>query len=123
VFRAPVGLSKKNSRLFVLVEPDTRGCPRSATGSFFEIILSILEPHVVLVWRITPMIHTAGVETLKQKIHRLQTEHRDLDDVISRLSQSPAQDQLQLQRLKKRKLFLKDQIAVLERQLTPDIPA
>ncbi len=69
------------------------------------------------------MIHTADVETLKQKIHQLQIEHRDLDDVILRLSQSPAQDQIQLQRLKKRKLFLKDQIAMLERQLEPDIPA
>lgn len=69
------------------------------------------------------MIHTADVEGLKQKIHQLHIEHRDLDDVISRLSHSPAQDQIQLQRLKKRKLFLKDQIAMLERQLEPDIPA
>ena len=69
------------------------------------------------------MIYTADVENLKLKIHQLQLEHRDLDDVISQLSHSAAQDQLQLQRLKKRKLFLKDQIALLERQLTPDIPA
>jgi hypothetical protein len=69
------------------------------------------------------MIHTADVEGLKVKINQLNTEHRDLDDVIYRLSQSTAQDQLQLQRLKKRKLFLKDQIAMLERQLEPDIPA
>jgi len=69
------------------------------------------------------MIHTADVQGLKQKIYQLQTEHRDLDDVISRLSDSPAQDQIQLQRLKKRKLYLKDQIAILERQLEPDIPA
>ena len=69
------------------------------------------------------MIHTADVQGLKVKINQLQTEHRDLDDVISRLSQSTAQDQIQLQRLKKRKLLLKDQIAMLERQLEPDIPA
>lgn len=69
------------------------------------------------------MIHTVDVESLKQRIHQLQIEHRDLDDVISQLSHSTAQDQLQLQRLKKRKLFLKDQITVLERQLEPDIPA
>jgi len=69
------------------------------------------------------MIHTADVETVKLKIHQLQVEHRDLDDVITQLVHSPAQDQLQLQRLKKRKLFLKDQITLLERQLTPDIPA
>jgi hypothetical protein len=66
------------------------------------------------------MIHTADVQGLKVKINQLQTEHRDLDDVISRLSQSTAQDQIQLQRLKKRKLLLKDQIAILERQLEPD---
>lgn len=65
----------------------------------------------------------ADVEVLKQRINQLHVEHRDLDDVISRLSVSPAQDQIQLQRLKKRKLYLKDQIAMLERQLTPDIPA
>ncbi|HSQ04432.1 MAG TPA: YdcH family protein [Burkholderiales bacterium] len=69
------------------------------------------------------MIHTTEVETLKQRIDQLHLEHRDLDDVISRLCQNPTQDQLQLQRLKKRKLYLKDQIALLERQLTPDIPA
>jgi hypothetical protein len=69
------------------------------------------------------MMITADVEALKLRINQLHIEHRDLDDVISRLSQSPAQDQLQLQRLKKRKLYLKDQIAMMERQLTPDIPA
>jgi hypothetical protein len=68
----------------------------------------------------SPMIHTADVQGLKVKINQLQTEHRDLDDVISRLSQSTAQDQIQLQRLKKRKLLLKDQITMLERQLEPD---
>jgi hypothetical protein len=65
----------------------------------------------------------ADVQVLKQRIYQLNVEHRDLDDVISRLSQSAAQDQLQLQRLKKRKLLIKDQITMLERQLTPDISA
>jgi len=69
------------------------------------------------------MIITADVEELKQRINQLHIEHRDLDDVISQLSQRNAQDQLQLQRLKKRRLYLKDQIAMLERQLTPDIRA
>ena len=69
------------------------------------------------------MMHTIDGEVLRQRIDQLHLEHRDLDDVISRLSQSAVQDQLQLQRLKKRKLHLKDQIAQLERQLTPDIPA
>ena len=69
------------------------------------------------------MMQTTDGEVLRQRIDQLHLEHRDLDDVISRLSQSAVQDQLQLQRLKKRKLFLKDQIALLERQMTPDIPA
>ena len=69
------------------------------------------------------IVHTADGEVLKQRIDQLHLEHRDLDDVISRLCVNPIQDQLQLQRLKKRKLFLKDQIALLERQLTPDISA
>ena len=69
------------------------------------------------------MMQTTDGEVLRQRIDQLHLEHRDLDDVISRLSQNAVQDQLQLQRLKKRKLYLKDQIAQLERQLTPDIPA
>ena len=63
------------------------------------------------------------IESLKQRIHKLHIEHRDLDEVIARLAEKPGQDQLQLQRLKKKKLLLKDQIYMLERQLTPDIPA
>ena len=60
---------------------------------------------------------------IRQRLTALEIEHHDLDDVICRLVGDRAQDQLQLQRLKKRKLHLKDQIAILERQLTPDIPA
>lgn len=63
---------------------------------------------------------TAATEA---RIAELKLEHRDLDDVIQRLLLTPVQDQLQLQRLKKRKLLVKDQITILERQLTPDIRA
>lgn len=69
------------------------------------------------------MMHAPDGEVLRQRIDQLHLEHRDLDDVIARLSQNAVQDQLQLQRLKKRKLYLKDQISQLERQLTPDISA
>lgn len=62
-------------------------------------------------------------EAIEARIAELKLEHRDLDDVINRLLLSPVQDQLQLQRLKKRKLLVKDQISILERQLTPDIRA
>lgn len=50
----------------------------------------------------------------------LRTEHRDLDEAIGRLQALPADDELALRRLKKRKLLLKDRIAALERQLDPD---
>ena len=63
------------------------------------------------------------IASLKQRINELHLEHRDLDDVIAKLAEKPGQDQLQPQRLKKKKLLLKDQIMHLERQLTPDIPA
>lgn len=57
---------------------------------------------------------------IRRKIEALKVEHRDLDEVIERLSQDPNQDELQMRRLKRRKLLLKDQIALLERQLVPD---
>ena len=60
---------------------------------------------------------------LEQRILQLKIEHRDLDDVIKRLADHTVYDQVQLQRLKRRKLLLKDQIAWLERQVDPDIPA
>jgi len=69
------------------------------------------------------MNQTADVVALKGRIEQLYLEHRDLDDVISRLIEITPHDQLQVQRLKKRKLYVKDQIFALERQLTPDIPA
>jgi len=57
------------------------------------------------------------------RIAALEIEHKDLDDVITRLSEHPQQDQLQLRRLKKRKLLLKDTIARLRDRLIPDIIA
>lgn len=62
-------------------------------------------------------------QTIKSKLEALKSEHRDLDEVIDRLIEKPPFDQLQLQRLKKRKLGLKDQIIRLESQLIPDIIA
>ena len=60
---------------------------------------------------------------IEQRLHALEIEHHDLDDVIDRLAIDPGQDRLQLQRLKKRKLLLKDQIAKLRTRLIPDIIA
>jgi hypothetical protein len=58
-----------------------------------------------------------------EKLRQLRIEHRDLDEVISRLSLDLHINELQLKRLKKRKLMLKDQIARLESQLIPDLNA
>ena len=65
----------------------------------------------------------ADIERLRERLAELRTEHRDLDDVISRISESAPFDQIQVKRLKKRKLMLKDQIARIESQLLPDIIA
>lgn len=58
-----------------------------------------------------------------RKLKELRVAHRDLDDVIARLSSDTDIDQLQLRRLKKRKLLLKDMIAKLESELIPDLNA
>ena len=60
---------------------------------------------------------------LRANLARLQQEHRDLDAAIEALQRTPGSDKLQVQRLKKRKLSLKDRITFIEDQLTPDIIA
>jgi len=62
-------------------------------------------------------------ERLQQKLAELKSEHRDLDDVISRLMEQRPVDLIQVQRLKKRKLVLKNLIAKIESMLLPDIIA
>ncbi len=62
-------------------------------------------------------------EALRAKLAALKSEHRDLDEVIARLSDHALINQLQLQRLKKRKLLLKDRISKIESELLPDIIA
>jgi hypothetical protein len=60
---------------------------------------------------------------IEREMERLKEEHRDLDAAITALIQLGPPDQLQLQRLKKRKLVLRDRIAFLDDQVTPDIIA
>lgn len=68
-------------------------------------------------------METRDIEHYKHRLVELQTEHRDLDDVIARLARDPLVDELELKRLKKRKLMLKDLITHLESKLIPDLNA
>ncbi|WER47697.1 DUF465 domain-containing protein [Cupriavidus sp. WKF15] len=65
----------------------------------------------------------SNLNTLERQIMDLQIEHRDLDFLIDRLAEDPTHDELQLRRLKKRRLKLKDAITLLQLQLEPDVPA
>ena len=65
----------------------------------------------------------AELASFRGEIDRLREEHRDLDAAIEALTQLGRVDQLQVQRLKKRKLVLRDRISFLEDQVTPDIIA
>jgi len=60
---------------------------------------------------------------MRKRLAALRIEHRDLDAAIDALTGAGSQDQLQIARLKKRKLLLKDQLTHLERQLDPDVMA
>ena len=68
----------------------------------------------------TEMTHE---DVLRVKLEVLRREHRDLDDAIAALHEAVNPDQLTLRRLKKQKLLLKDRIAQIEDELTPDIIA
>ncbi|MEN3363774.1 MAG: hypothetical protein V7606_1048 [Burkholderiales bacterium] len=62
-------------------------------------------------------------EDIQRRIIELEVEHRDLDAVIDLLIEDLRRDELQLRRLKKRRLQLKDHITLLKMQLVPDVPA
>ncbi|MFZ1828151.1 MAG: YdcH family protein [Candidatus Competibacteraceae bacterium] len=68
-------------------------------------------------------METNDLEHYKRRLVELRVEHRDLDDVISRLAKDPLVDELELKRLKKRKLMIKDQINRLESKVIPDLNA
>jgi len=71
----------------------------------------------------TTELNEEELTAIREKLEALRIEHRDLDDVIARLADDHSQDELQIRRLKRRKLMLKDQITLLEQQLVPDIRA
>jgi hypothetical protein len=95
---------------------------RAATGAIFPTGF----PHPSQshrVFRLSCIMTDEDERELHAELARLQQEHRDLDAAIDALHQSPAPDLLRLQRLKKRKLLLRDRIAFIEDQITPDIIA
>lgn len=63
------------------------------------------------------------IRNWESRLEEMRIEHRDLDTVISRISDEPLHDQLHVRRLKKRKLWLKDQMIAIENLLIPDIDA
>jgi hypothetical protein len=76
-------------------------------------------------WENEPAVAMTKEEerALREQLARLQQEHRDLDAAIAALAMAPGSDLIQVQRLKKRKLQLRDRIRAIEDQLTPDIIA
>ncbi len=70
-----------------------------------------------------PTMNAEEEHQLREQLARLQQEHRDLDAAISALQDAPGSEEIQIQRLKKRKLQLRDKITFIEDQLTPDIIA
>lgn len=71
----------------------------------------------------TGLLSQIDFSNIAQRLAELRLEHRDLDDVIARMLSQPFGDDLQIRRLKKRKLRLKDMIAKLQSQLIPDLDA
>ena len=66
----------------------------------------------------------SDVRTVELRLLELESEHRELDHLIEQMQQAPGiRDELQIRRLKKRKLQIKDQITQLQMQLSPDVPA
>ena len=89
-----------------------------------DIICCIMMTFIKCLLKIMPQQLTEEeIQKLEERLFELKQEHRDLDDVINRLQLSPDVEELQLKRFKKRKLMLKDKIALLENALMPDILA
>jgi hypothetical protein len=67
--------------------------------------------------------HSTNADSIRRRIIELEVEHRDLDLAIQALVEAQTHEELQIRRMKKRKLQLKDHITLLKMQLVPDIPA
>jgi hypothetical protein len=98
-------------------------CAEARQGRYSIGLLTQLFRNLIRVFQLTNTMTDEDERELENELARLQQEHRDLDAAIDALHQSPAPDLLRLQRLKKRKLQLRDRIAFIEDQITPDIIA
>jgi hypothetical protein len=98
-----------------------QACGAGRQGRYFLNTHS--RSHLFAFFQLTYIMTDEDERELQAELARLQQEHRDLDAAIDALHQSPAPDLLRLQRLKKRKLQLRDRIAFIEDQITPDIIA
>jgi hypothetical protein len=98
-----------------------QACGAGRQGRYFLGTYS--RSHLFAFFQLTYIMTDEDERELQAELARLQQEHRDLDAAIDALHQSPAPDLLRLQRLKKRKLQLRDRIAFIEDQITPDIIA
>ena len=92
-----------------------RGCGKRDNYSLAGPTVAQCEPAVAMTQN--------DERELREQLARLQQEHRDLDAAIAALALAPGSDVIQVQRLKKRKLVLRDKIRDIEDQLTPDIIA
>ena len=94
-------------------------------GIIYRIASRFLARHALLCEISGSMDHDNddNIKSLRQRLVELKSEHRDLDDVIAQIGETAPFDQIQVKRLKKRKLLLKDQITRIESRLLPDIIA
>ncbi len=99
------------------------GLRSGPASAIFLAEVSAIFRNLVALFSLTYAMTDQDERELEAELARLQQEHRDLDAAIDALHQSPAPDLLRLQRLKKRKLQLRDRIAFIEDQITPDIIA
>jgi hypothetical protein len=114
-----------SSQIVAFVGPATFACPASWRLAPALVAIIVVETGL---WAGRRDMAQGGLSedeqrALREQIERLRQEHRDLDAAIEALRASGAADQLQIQRLKKRKLALRDRVNRLENELTPDIIA
>ena len=88
-----------------------------------QAVTKIASSHLGINLNCSETPNMIDVQEIHRRIIELDVEHRDLDAVIDMLTRDGHSDQLQLRRLKKRKLQLKDHITLLKMQLVPDVPA